>query len=276
MIKTLRELAKSIPFVRQIVVRSRTLIQNAKQMLRTNTTDALEQMVRQAAQCVDQPVFVKVGANDGLTGDPFGRSLLVNQNWKGLLIEPVPYCCDRLKRIYFDKLRFTIDQSAVGSAAGMTKFYCVAESAKESLLDLPDWYDQLGSFDRQHIVKHLDGKLEPFIVAIDVAVQPLKDILLSHNVSHVNLLHIDTEGFDLVVLKTLDLRSKRPDWIMIEHKHLSASDRSEMLSILRSAQYDVFDTGADFFAIWREASNGLSPRGRVGRVFRKTGLPLAQ
>jgi hypothetical protein len=90
MIKTLRELAKSIPFVRQIVVRSRTLIQNAKQMLRTNTTDALEQMVRQAAQCVDQPVFVKVGANDGLTGDPFGRSLLSIKIGKVFSSSPSP------------------------------------------------------------------------------------------------------------------------------------------------------------------------------------------
>lgn len=33
---------------------------------------------------------------------------------------------------------------------------------------LPVWYDQLGSFDRQHIVKHLDGRLEPFIVTSNV------------------------------------------------------------------------------------------------------------
>jgi hypothetical protein len=31
--------------------------------------------VNAVSKCIDRPVFVKVGANDGVTGDPFGESL---------------------------------------------------------------------------------------------------------------------------------------------------------------------------------------------------------
>ena len=36
-----------------------------------------------------RPYFVKVGANDGVTGDPIGDALIKDRRWHGLLIEPV-------------------------------------------------------------------------------------------------------------------------------------------------------------------------------------------
>jgi FkbM family methyltransferase len=160
-----------------------------------------------------------------------------------------------------------IDQTAVGSTSGTTTFYYVSEAAKTFLPSLPDWYDQLGSFDRQHIIKHLDGKLEPFIVTAQVNVEPLSSILRRHHVSDVTLLHIDTEGHDLEVLKSLGLPDICPSWIMIEHRHLSDVDRTEMISVLDTAGYDVSDTGSDFFAMHRNANHGLHRSGRVGRMF---------
>ncbi|HQZ64179.1 MAG TPA: FkbM family methyltransferase [Planctomycetaceae bacterium] len=262
MLKTLKSIANSNPFFRQVAIAARSV-------LRPTTNDLLRRLVRAAAKHVDRPVFVKVGANDGVTGDPFGDSLLNNRQWKGVLVEPVPYCVDRLRRIYSDKTRFTIDQSAVGSTAGTAKFYYVAEAAKKSLPDLPEWYDQLGSFDRQHIIDHFGGKIESFIVTADVDVEPLSNIFQRYQLSCVTLLHIDTEGYDLKVLKSLGLPGLCPSWIMIEHRHLSGLDRTEMISILDSAGYDISDTGFDFFAMHRKTNCGLHRTGRVGRIFNR-------
>ena len=49
-------------------------------------------------EIVSEPVFVKVGANDGITGDPFSDILLSNVKWTGLLIEPAPNCFDVSKQ----------------------------------------------------------------------------------------------------------------------------------------------------------------------------------
>jgi FkbM family methyltransferase len=230
--------------------------------VRPSTGDILQKMVRSASKQVEHPIFVKVGANDGVTGDLFGRSFLTCHQWKGLLIEPVPYCAERLSGIYSDRSRFVIDSRAVGAVAGTTNFFYVAERARSAIPNLPKWYDQLGSFDRQHIVKHLGGALECYIESMIVNVAPLGDILSDHKILGITLLHIDTEGADLEVLRSLDFSSVRPAWIMVEHKHLTAADRSEMVRLLRLQGYDVVKMGGDFFAIHSDTCRelGLSER----------------
>jgi FkbM family methyltransferase len=259
MLQILKSFVKANPTARRLAIAVRSV-------LRPTDSDLLQRLVRTAARSIELPVFVKVGANDGITGDPFGDSLLKNAAWRGLLIEPVPYCVERLNLIYEDRSRFTIDQVAVGRVPGTTTFYYVSEDARRSLPDLPDWYDQLGSFDRQHILKHLDGKLEPFIIAVDVNVDSLSNILRRHRVSDITLLHIDTEGYDLEVLKSVRLGEVLPSCIVIEHKHLTSNDRWELLALLEAEGYTVRNTGCDFFAMHREANHELHQSGRVGRV----------
>jgi len=60
------------------------------------------------------PSFVKIGANDGLTGDPCGDMFMRDIRWRGLLVEPVDYCVEKLKNTYCDQSRFTIVQAAIG------------------------------------------------------------------------------------------------------------------------------------------------------------------
>src|SRR5262249_59030637 len=64
---------------------------------------------------VAEPLFVKVGANDGVTGDPCSDILLATPQWRGILIEPVPYCFERLRANFSDSRRFILEQVAVGA-----------------------------------------------------------------------------------------------------------------------------------------------------------------
>ncbi len=217
-------------------------------------SNQLERFLKLLTRSLERPVFVKVGANDGVTGDPCGTLFLENANWTGLLIEPVPYCVDRLKSIYGDRDRFIIDQVAVGTAEGTVTFYYASEDAKRSLSGLPHWYDQLGSFNREHIVEHLDGKLEPYILTAEVQVESLDAILHRHGLTRIDFLHIDTEGHDLEVLKSVNLSSHAPLALFVEHKHLSLDDRLEMKALLTGNGYLVRNAGGDFFAVHREAS----------------------
>lgn len=208
-------------------------------------------------QIVSEPVFVKVGANDGITGDPFSDILLANATWKGLLIEPVPYCFDRLRTTFHDARRFSLERVAIGATPGEATFYYVDEKAAASIPDLPSWYDQLGSFDKGHILKHLDGALAPFIVECKVEVLPLRDVLKKNGIVDVHLLHIDTEGHDYEVLKTLDFTGPAPLAIFIEHKHLPATKKTEMCHLLREHGYSVEDCGGDYFAMNRKAKRRM-------------------
>jgi len=202
---------------------------------------------------VAEPIFVKVGANDGISGDPVANVLLAHEEWKGLLIEPVPFIFDRLRKNFGDSKRYILEQVAIGANTGKATFYYVDGRAIDSIPDLPIWYDQLGSFNRDHIAKHLDGELTPFILECSVQVCPLSEVLKRNGIQKVHLLHIDTEGYDFEVLKTIDLASAAPAAILIEYKHLPDGDKAELLHHLRSHGYSVDDCAGDFFAVHKES-----------------------
>jgi FkbM family methyltransferase len=219
---------------------------------------------------VPEPVFVKVGANDGVTTDPCSDILLGDANWRGLLIEPVPYCFDRLRTHFQDSRRFRLEQVAIGASAAEVSFYYVDEKAKQDIPDLPGWFDQLGSFNRNHILKHLNGVLEPFIVEYKVQVHPLSDVLMRNRIRDVHLLHVDTEGHDYEVLKTVDFARHAPLSIFVEHKHLSENGRSGMFQLLRRHGYSVSDCGTDYFAVRETATRWLQWKARARRILTLT------
>lgn len=200
---------------------------------------------------VPVPFFVKVGAHDGITGDPCSDILLAATAWKGLLIEPVPSCFARLAANFADASRFQLAQLAVGPGRPSAPFYYVAPDARDMLPELPDYFDQLGSFDRNHIVKHDDGALVPFIRETHVQVLPLAEVLRGRGVRECHLLHVDAEGHDYEVLRTLDFSAVKPLVIFVEHDHLSPVDKRRLVRLLRRHGYEVRDCGRDYFAFSR-------------------------
>jgi FkbM family methyltransferase len=142
-----------------------------------------------------------------------------------------------------------LEQIAIGPVAGWATFYYVDEQAGKALA-LPEWFDQLGSFDRDHIVKHLDGILEPFILEVKVEVCPMSEVLARNHVDEIQLLHIDTEGYDYEVLLTLDFSRYRPLLIFIEHKHLAENHRAGMRSLLHHHGYTIYECGGDYSAVY--------------------------
>jgi FkbM family methyltransferase len=203
------------------------------------------------SRLVPAPFFVKVGAHDGVTGDPCSDILLADESWKGLLIEPVPSCFARLAANFADASRFELAQLAVGPARSAATFYYVAPDARDALPHLPDYFDQLGSFDRNHILKHCDGALAPFIREMDVTVLPLAEVLRSRGVRECHLLHVDTEGHDYEVLRTLDFSVVKPLVIFVEHDHLASGEKRGLVRLLQRHGYDVRDCGRDYVAFGR-------------------------
>ena len=75
-----------------------------------------------------------------------------------------------------------------------------------------------------------------------------------------HLLHVDTEGHNYEVLKTLDFAKHAPVSIFVEDKHLSDAKKMEMLSLLQEHGYSVADCGEDYFAVNERADKRLRRR----------------
>ena len=209
----------------------------------------LEWEIARALRGRREVFFVQVGSNDGTSGDPIHKLLERHKQWRGIFIEPVPSLFERLKANHPDSGRYVFENVAIGKERGEAVFHYVSEDAKAALGEkLPYWYDQLGSFDRQHILKHLDGLLEPFIVSQPLPCLPLQDVLDRNQVQRLDLLHIDTEGYDWQVLSQFDLARYQPKVVLYEHKHLSREDRRRAEALLRQHGYRLQVRSADTLA----------------------------
>lgn len=193
--------------------------------------------------------FVQVGSNDGLQGDPIHDLIVERPNWRGIFIEPIDFLYRRLRSNYGDDEKYIFENVAIGTEKGSKKFYYVSEKASE--LDLPYWHDQLGSFDRDHITRALGEQMLPYIVEEDVECLPLQDVLDRNGVDAIDLVHIDTEGFDYKVLSQIDLKRYKPSVILFEHHLLPNDEFANARKLLRSNGYRLVQFGNDILAIKR-------------------------
>jgi FkbM family methyltransferase len=239
------------------VARFRQLRKHRKRPDPKEELNRFQRICRKLPDFTADPFFAKVGANDGIAHDPCSHILIKDPRWRGLLVEPVPHCFEKLKANFSDTQRFIVEPVAIGAEQKKIPFYYVSESARSHRSDLPDWCDMLGSFNRNHILKHLDGQLEPFIIEHSVEVHPLSAVLARNNIQKLDLLHIDTEGHDLEVLKTINLHTVCPLLIFAEHQHLSPKDNRALHRLLRRHGYSVRNTGADYLAIHKKTAQAL-------------------
>lgn len=201
---------------------------------------------------------VQIGANDGKTKDPLHKSILKNKKWKMLFVEPVPYLFEKLKTHYPDSTRFLFENTAINNGTRQ-EFYWVDQKAKYILGNLPDWYDQLGSFDKNHISKHLNGILTPFIVSTSIKGITLKTLLQKHGIQQIDLLRIDCEGHDWKILRQLDLTRFKPSLILFEMKHLNREELKAALLFLYN-DYQVYQFEGDFLCFSKVEYNELSKK----------------
>lgn len=206
-------------------------------------------IIEQALSHLPDVFFVQIGSNDGLSGDPLYPLASRRRNWRGLLVEPVPFLFDRLQANYSHSKRLTFANVAIGPTDGEKTFYYVDPRAKAAIPALPPWYDQLNGFDRNHIIKHLGVCVEPFIIPARIPVVTLPALLADKAVNAVNLLHVDIEGGELMVLRQFDFDRYRPTVILYEHAHLSACDKSAAISLLSGVGYALSGHGGDTLAI---------------------------
>jgi FkbM family methyltransferase len=137
--------------------------------------------------------FVEVGANH-----PTELSqtwFLEQRGWKGILVEPLPACCEKLRAVRKNSI---ICEAAAGAP----------DQIGEATLNVAqsDVWSHLGD----------ENKDLPLAAQIKVAVRTLDDILAEQHAPPVDLLSIDTEGMELKVLLGFDLQKRRPALVLLE------------------------------------------------------------
>lgn len=188
----------------------------------------------------DEIFFIQVGSNDGKLGDPIHQLIVSNSTWRGIFIEPVPYLFEKLKLTYKNASRFIFENVAISSESRRHKFFYIQELDKADP-NLPEWIDQLGSFDKKHILKHLEEfdieHLRKYIIEDLVDCVTFEEICRRNGVRRIDLLHIDVEGYDFKVLSQVDFSKYKPSVVLFENKHLRKDEVAQAECLLKDEGY---------------------------------------
>ena len=183
--------------------------------------------------------FIQVGAFDGVVGDPL-RKFILQCGWSGILVEPQPHAVELLRVLYAQNSRISIIPAALDRCAGTRILYAVEAG------NIPEWAGGLASFDRRNILKHasLIPGLETMVREIPVPCVSFETVL-QHAPPRLDLLQVDTEGYDAEILSMFPFDVVKPAIVHWEVKHLTRQKREECLQRLGQAGYRFASSGGE-------------------------------
>lgn len=200
---------------------------------------------------------IQIGANDGITHDPIHK-FIKRDNWNGVLLEPQPYVYEhRLKKIYERNIGITTLCAAIGPKDGKQTLYKIGFSNMR-------WATGLASFQKESLEKAFSSGLvqakclkyniemppsSARITSEEVLTISAETLLKTYNMSTIDLLQIDAEGYDYEVIRMFDIQKTQPRAIIFENAHLSESDMHACMEELRHNSYKVRHFGSNTLAM---------------------------
>lgn len=198
--------------------------------------------------------FLQIGACDGIIYDPLHK-FIKRDRWQGLMLEPQPQMIHQyLMPLYRSNSGIKIVNAGLDRADGIRILYTIAPSTER-------WATGLATFNRGVLVEKLrNGSLKRHFrregIAMPVnpddgikecevkTVSPgtIRDMFGNNPV---DILAIDTEGFDYEVIKMLVPAYFRPEIIIYEEVNLSHADIAECRNYLTGQGYRLSTFGKD-------------------------------
>jgi FkbM family methyltransferase len=210
--------------------------------------------------------FIEIGSNDGDQHDHL-RPFIQSRSWSGIMIEPVPYVFERLQWNYGDVEGVSLENAAIADRDGTMPFYHLAQAADEERESMPGWYDAVGSFSKETILEHARDipDIADRIIETEVPALTLASLCRKHGVERVDLILIDTEGYDYELIKAIDFDSQRPRLLIYEHFHLSPADRAGCRELLGRHGYETMEEGFDTWSLDTSTDDALTEAWRRAR-----------
>lgn len=192
--------------------------------------------------------FIQIGANDGRRFDPlheFATSL--NYAFSGLAVEPVPRFYRALKEVYRNQPDIKPINAAIHNDLSEATLYVVGEAYESRV---PEWALGTASFNREHVIK--PEVPESYVEAIQVPCLSLSELMRQEGIDQIDLLQIDTEGYDGEIIRSIDFEKVRPAMIHFEHGMgdgvMTPVELDELIAIFNKNGYQVLPENYDAVA----------------------------
>jgi FkbM family methyltransferase len=206
-------------------------------------------MLLNATERLPEVAFIQIGSNDGISVDPIREFIVASPKWHGALVEPVPQIFKELRKnyAYLRGRQLKFFNVAVSSEEGAMQFWKIQDAF---LPEFPPFAYQVGSFSREHVLKHFAGHpdLEAKLESIQVRCLSYDQIRTQAGLSDVHVLHLDVEGHEDRILNSIDFTRSKPSIIIFEISHMSEATWRATGQMLQGHSYRLSDDGIDCIA----------------------------
>lgn len=246
--KAIRQIAHSLGYE---IVKSSELSQPVVYPL----VDLLDLIVRFQLQQSSDFFFIQIGANDGKSSDPIYR-LIKQHHWRGILVEPQPQIFAQLQETYANEPQLIFENAVLSDRDGTAEFYSVSDE----LFELPEMLKQIASLDRDRVLAALSyweatenrpNLPQPIETMLKTSILPaltISTLLQKHQVQNLDLLVLDTVGFDFEILKMFPFEQIKPAIIHFEHSLMPLQTQAACLSYLAEQGYGLAKVAVDTIA----------------------------
>ena len=167
--------------------------------------------------------FLEIGAFNGKDFDGLYR-YTHNNNWTGIFVEPIPEYFQQLKLNFQNIENKFFENSAITEEDGDYEIMRIIGDKKWMLGSsslLPNKTNKKYNYYKQSI-KGIT----------------FNSLVKKYNIKKIDVLQIDTEGYDLIILKKI-IPIFKPKFINIEQYNLSYPDKMEVKKILKGEGYII-------------------------------------
>ena len=209
---------------------------------------ALSKYLIHSKQSANDFTFIQVGAFDGVECDPLLK-YLQRFSWTGIMLEPQPGPYNKLFDRYGSRSGIIVKNAAISDRNGRATLYTIEGN------ELPEWAKGMASFNKQNISKHeyMFPMINDHIQETEVDTITFEQLFSDHSISKIDLLQIDTEGFDAEILKMFPFDRIKPNIIHFESKHIAKHELEKVLDDLISYGYLIGrDREEDMIAVLEE------------------------
>ncbi len=178
---------------------------------RFDQVDFFEPLLYQRLRRSPDFFFVQIGANDGVFADPI-RNFVTRNHAAGLVVEPLKDFFQKLVLNYRDFPKVKPVNVALHSTLRSIQLHRV-DPAKAGAAQ--DWAQGIASIREEH--HRINAVPDEVMMTETVPAITLTELLDQHSVSQLDLLQVDTEGYDFEILQMIDFQRIKPAIIHFEH-----------------------------------------------------------
>lgn len=192
--------------------------------------------------------FLQIGANDGKRFDPFFEFVSVNHTkLEGVVLEPIRDYYHELQYNYSNYKNVVLVNKAIHNDLKEAIIYRL-DKEKEHLV--PEFAKGIASLYPEH---HKKTKIQSeFIKEELVSCISLPKLIQDYNLQNLDVMIIDTEGYDYHIVKAIDFNQIQPKIIHFEHglktQTMSLKQFNYIKEVLEDNNYQLLLESADVTA----------------------------